>query len=648
MDITNLKGVGVKKKEKLNNSNIYSVEDLLYFFPKAYEKMNDVKFIKDIIAEEKVTLILKVLNIKRYFKGKRPILNILAEDSTGRINIVFFNQDYLYNILYAGIVISIFGKPKRGHRGLSITNPEYKVIEKKQSIKKEIRPIYRLVNKLSNTEIINLQKQAINNLDRDEIKKQLPTELIKYNKLCSEKFALTNIHFPTNLKKYRIAKYRLIYEEFFHLLYTLQIKKNENKNLKGYKIKKSKEIDQFINSLPFKLTLDQIKVLEEVYSDIKKGSVMARLIQGDVGSGKTIIAIITLINSALEGYQGSLMVPTEVLAKQHFETINKFLKNSYDINIELLTSSTKNKELIKEKIKKGLIDIVIGTHAIIQDDVVFKNLGIVITDEEHRFGVNQRNKLSKKGIYPHILFMSATPIPRSLAHILYGDLDVSTINNKPQGRMPISTSVYNKNNKYRAYKRLLNEIKKGHQAYIVCPLIEDSESIEAVSVKTLYEELTKFELENYNIRIIHGKLKNEEKSKIMDEFKNGNIDVLISTTVIEVGVDNSNATIMIIENAERFGLAQLHQLRGRVGRGDFKSYCYLLYNNDNEKTNDRLKVMEKTQSGFDISKEDLEIRGPGEFFGLKQHGVFNLKIADLFKHNSILNKVREDIEKFLS
>ena len=560
------------------------------------------------------------------------ITTIPVKDDTGLIYLVWFNQEYVANSLKIGECIKVHGKIKKNARGIQISNPIFdKGINNKDEKIGRIIPIYALTEKLNNNEILKLIEKALMEYV-DIVDEILPHDIRKKLDLWSMKDALKNIHFPKNKESYLKAKERLVFEEFLILQLGLLIMKNKNKkSLDGIKFKKTKEIDNFIDSLEFELTNAQKRVVDEVIKDMESNKMMNRLVQGDVGSGKTIVAILAILKAVLSGYQAVMMAPTEILAQQHYESINELFEK-YNIKSELLVGSIteKKKQDMLCNIKEGNIDVIIGTHALIQDAVEFKNLGLAITDEQHRFGVKQRAVLSQKGYNPDIIVMTATPIPRTLALILYGDLDISVIDELPPGRKKIETYAIKNSMRKRAYNFVKKQVEEGRQGYIVCPLVEESEMIKVQSAIELYEELKKEYLKNIKLGLLHGKMKSKEKDRIMNMFKNKEIDVLISTTVIEVGVNVPNANIMLIENAERFGLAQLHQLRGRVGRGQYQSFCILINDGKSKVSKERMKIMEKTNDGFIISEKDLEIRGPGEFFGTRQHGLPELKIGNIF------------------
>ena len=512
----------------------------------------------------------------------------------------------------------------------------------------KIIPIYPLTYNLSQNTIRKIIETGIKEVD-NSLEETLPEYLIKEYNLYGLNNAINKIHFPENYDEFKNARKRLVFEELISMqLALLSLKQSYNKDIKGIAFSKSVKMSDVINKLPFRLTGAQLRVLEEIDSDMEAEKSMNRLLQGDVGSGKTAVSIIAAYKAVKSGYQAAIMAPTAILATQHLESFKELL-DEFDIKCELLVSSVtkKQKEKILEKLKSGEIDILIGTHAILEENVIFKNLGLVVTDEQHRFGVRQRNTISEKGQNPDVLVMTATPIPRTLALILYGDLDISIIDELPPNRKKIDTFAVTKGMEERVNEFIRKNVKEGRQAYIVCPLVEENEEINAKSVLEIADKYKTEIFPEYRVEYLHGKMKAKEKDEIMSKFKDGNIDILISTTVIEVGVNVPNANIMVVENAERFGLAQLHQLRGRVGRGEYKSYCILKYQGNSPTTLERMKVMSKTNDGFIISEKDLELRGSGEFFGTKQHGIPEFKIANLFEDINILKQVQSLAIKIL-
>lgn len=644
--VNTIKGIGQKKASTLKKLKIETIEDFFNYYPRDYEDRREVKSIAELIDGE-TTLIRGKLSLMingKYIPKRKQSLKLLVQDETGTIEIVFFNATYLNKSLNIGEVYEFYGKAAINNGRVQMLHPDLnKYNSEDQNI---ILPIYPLINGLTQGELRKWQKEAELNLP--ELAEYLPEEIIKRNRLCSIQYAIENIHFPKDKQKLMEAKYRLIFEELLFLQTGLLSLKNSIalKN-KGIIFSKKIKINQFTSGLPYNLTDAQQRVLSEINEDMESIKVMNRLVQGDVGSGKTVIAAAAIFKAVKSGYQAVMMAPTELLAKQHFEGL-KIEFDKYRIKVGFLSGSVPMKERknVLEQILLGDLDIIIGTHAIIQSNVQFFNLGLVITDEQHRFGVNQRYLLSQKGNNPDVLVMTATPIPRSLAVILYGDLDISIIDEMPPGRQKIITSIVNSQGREASYEFVRHEVNEGRQAYIVAPLIQDSDFLDAKSAIGLYSDLQR-RYKEFNVALLHGEMNQLEKDKIMKEFNDGFIQILISTVVIEVGINVPNATIMLIENAERFGLAQLHQLRGRVGRGSQQSYCILVNEGKTKEANERAEIMKSTNDGFVIAEKDLELRGPGEFFGLKQHGIPDLKLADLVKHIKILNIVRDEAKLIL-
>ena len=649
-----VKGVGPSKELLFNNLGIYTVNDLLYYFPRDYEDRTKKKQIFELLDGERVAFDATIRGNVTESRVRRNMTMIKANvvDSTGSVSLTWFNTTYVKSALKAGATYTFFGQIKRSVNRIEVINPVFEEVGSDKNTGK-ILAIYPSTAKLTQNSIRSAVKNIFDDLG-NKFDEFLPESIRLNNDLVDINSALYYIHFPDNEEAYIKARRRLVFDELLLLelgLMRIKFHKDDNKN--GIKFNIVDEVNEFINKLPFKLTNAQNKVIEAIFSDMNSNKPMNRLLQGDVGSGKTIVAAISIFNAVKNGYQAVMMAPTGILAEQHFISF-KELFDEYGIKVELLSGgmTAKQKKLAKEKIKNGEIDVVVGTHALLEDDVVFKNLGFIVTDEQHRFGVRQRSKLTEKGENPDTLVMTATPIPRTLALILYGDMDISIIDELPPNRKVIDTFLIGPSLEERLNGFISKEIEAGRQAYVVCPLIEEDEEKEELEdkpkLKTVIEIASKYNeiFPNYKVEFLHGKMKQSQKDDIMQRFKNHEVDILVSTTVIEVGVNVPNATLMIIENAERFGLAALHQLRGRVGRGDKKSYCILKCYSLGKNTKERMDIMTKTNDGFKISEKDLELRGPGEFLGTRQHGLPEFKIANIFADKLVLeetSKVAKDI-----
>ena len=638
-----VKGIGPKKAEKMARLGIFTVKDALYYFPRQFEDRSRQKKIFQLEEGEKTGVRVKIDRINSVSRRKFSITEFYVSDDTGKAKLVFFNKAYLRNTFRVGDIVKVFGSVKKNLGPVTELHNceiEYDKLDKNTGI---IVPVYSLTAGVGNKEVMGMIRNIFESSDIS-IDEYLPKWLVdKYN-LCGVDFAIKNMHFPEKKENVKIAMYRLIFEELLFLQLGLFTVKGNNKVGKGIRFQRHKDMDKIEGKLPFKLTRAQQKAYDEIIEDMTSDRIMNRLVQGDVGSGKTIVAQLALANCVLNGYQGAYMAPTEILAKQHMESFKDFFEGT-GIRVEVLTGSSTKKEAreILEDLASGQVDILIGTHAVIEDRVEFASLGLVITDEQHRFGVNQRGRLTSKSENPDVLVMTATPIPRTLALILYGDLDISIIDELPPARKPIETLAIEKRKRESYYmSKVRSEIEKGRQVYVVCPLVEESETLDLKSASEVYDELRYDFFKDLRVGLLHGKMKASEKDQVMEAFKNHELDILVSTTVIEVGVNVPNASLMIIENAERFGLAQLHQLRGRVGRGSEKSYCTLIYGSKTEICRHRMAIMEETNDGFKISEKDLELRGPGDFFGTRQHGLPELRVANLFKHMKILRLVQKE------
>ena len=622
---------------------IFNVGDLIFYYPRDYEDRSRIKKIAQLEDGEKCAFIGVIdsrVREKHIRKGL-SIYEVSVKDDTGKITAVWYNQHFIKNVFKMGDKYIFYGMISRKFNSLEIQNAIYEREDKKDKLM-GIVPVYPSTKGLTQNIIRSSIKAALELTD-GKFEEVLPEWIKKEYSLLGLDYSISNIHFPKSNDDFIKARYRLVFEELFLLqLALLSVKNTLRKNKKAIKFQKNREkIEEFIKNIGFNLTNAQRKVFDEIEKDMESDKVMNRLVQGDVGSGKTIVAIIALYKAVINGYQGALMVPTEILARQHYQTIHSlFLKEGIKVDLLVGSQTAKEKKNILKDIEEGKTDVVIGTHAIIQDSVKFLRLGLVITDEQHRFGVRQRAVLSNKGNNPDMIVMTATPIPRTLALILYGDLDISIIDELPPGRKPVETYVVDNSMRKRINNFIRKKVLEGRQVYIVCPLIEESDSVDLKSAEKLAEKIKKDDFKDLNVGLIHGKMSGKDKENVMESFLKGEIDILVSTTVIEVGVNVPNAAVMVIENSERFGLSQLHQLRGRVGRSVHKSYCILYNEGKNKVAKERMKVMEKNSDGYIISRKDLEIRGPGEFFGTRQHGIPQLKIANLYNDMDILKKAQ--------
>lgn len=633
-----IKGIGPKNRKLLNKLNIYNSDDLINYYPFRYEILEKSN-IEELEDKGKVIIdgILENSPKVYYISRKLDKMSFSLNTGSNLYSIVIFNRGFLKSKLVVGTEVTIIGTIDKKHHTITASDIRFGKL-----LNPKIEPVYHTTYGLSGSMI---HKYILNCLKESfDIEDYIPDELIEEYHFWDKKRSIIQLHNPTSKESLKCASVRMKYEELFLFMLKMNYLKNNKENKRGLE----RTIDynvvkEFINKLPFTLTVDQLKSIDDIYHDLCDKKRMNRLLQGDVGSGKTIVAIISMYMNYLSGYQSALMAPTEILAIQHYQNIKKLFGE--DIKVGLLTGKLKvkeKKELLK-KLENGDIDMIIGTHALISEDVKYKNLGLVITDEQHRFGVNQRGNLKNKGITPDILYMSATPIPRTYALTLYGDMDISNIKTIPSGKKEIITTLKKESEMKDVLTSMLNELKNNHQIYVISPLIEESEKIDLENIYALEEKMNKAFGKYYKIGVLHGKMSNEEKEVIMSKFQNNEIQILISTTVIEVGIDVKNATMIVIWDAFRYGLSTLHQLRGRVGRNNLQSYCILVSNRETE----RLKILTQTCDGFKISEEDFLLRGSGDLFGIKQSGDMVFKVADLKKDYKILLKAKEDSEKFL-
>lgn len=638
MELSSLKGIGPKKINLLNKLNIYSSLDLVNFYPFRYEVIKRSN-LDDASDNDKVIVdgLIETIPTVFHFNRKMDKMNFKLNDGNRLLNIVIFNRSFLKANLRIGVSIIVIGKYDKRHNTIVASEIRFGKI-----LKETIEPVYHTTYGLTGKNISQYINEALNY--DFTVKDYLPAELINKYKFMDKKEALINIHKPNDLKVLKKARDRFKYEELFMFMLKMEYLKNNKHKLGLERNVDYIKVESFIKKLPFTLTSDQLKAVNDIYKDLNSKYRMNRLLQGDVGSGKTIVSMIGMYINYLSGYQSALMAPTEILAIQHYNNMLNIFKD-YDIKIGLLTGKLKvnEKKEIYKQLENGGLDIIVGTHALISEAVTYKNLGLVITDEQHRFGVNQRSNLKNKGITPDILYMSATPIPRTYAITLYGDMDVSNIKTLPNGKKEIITTLKKETEIKDVLMDIYNELKNNHQVYVVSPLIEESENSDLENVKELEEKFNKAFGKLYKVGILHGKMSNTEKDNVMNEFKENKINILISTTVIEVGIDVKNATMMVIFDAYRFGLSALHQLRGRVGRNNLQSYCILISNRETK----RLDILTKTNDGFKVSEEDFVLRGSGDLFGLRQSGDMVFKIANIKNDYHILLKAKEDASNYL-
>ena len=649
--ISELKGVGEKTEKIFQKLHIDTIGDLLRYYPRAYEIYEDPIPISEAQEGQVVTVTgnlygkVQVATIRNL-----QITTAHIKDLSGGLKIVWFRMPFLRNTLKSGSVITLRGRVVNKKGTLQMEHPEIFYPSASYDAKTNtMQPVYSLTTGLSNQMIVKAMKQALEYLD---LKREFLPEPIRMKQHLAEyNYAVRQIHFPDDKKAFFLARERLVFEEFLVFILALrQMKDTSDRQKNTFTFREDAYVDTLTQQLPYELTNAQKKVWQEIRRDMQGEHVMSRLVQGDVGSGKTIIALFGLLLVSANGYQGALMAPTEVLAKQHYDSITEMLQiYQIPVQTELLTGSmtAKEKRLAYDRIRTGESQIIIGTHALIQEHVEYSSLALVVTDEQHRFGVKQRETFAEKGTMPHILVMSATPIPRTLAMIVYGDMDISVIDELPANRLPIKNCVVDTGYRNTAYHFIQKQVAEGRQCYVICPMVEESEVIEAENVldyaKSLQEELGR----NIRVAHLHGKMKQKEKDEIMEAFGRNEIQVLVSTTVIEVGINVPNATVMMVENAERFGLAQLHQLRGRVGRGTHQSYCIFMSSSKAKETKERLEILKKTNDGFQIASEDLRLRGPGDLFGIRQSGILDFKLGDVFQDAQVLQRASETAQMLL-
>ena len=646
-----LKGVGEKTEKLFQKIGISDTESLLRYYPRNYDEYEmpaDIADLKEGTVKAVSAAVCSGVYVNPV-RGKQ-VISVTVCDSSGRLPVTWFNASYLKNTLKKGSVFVFRGRVVRRQGKLQMEHPEIFTPAAYEEILHSLQPVYGLTAGLSNKTVVKLLHQL---LKQQSLKSEyLPEEIKEKYQLSDINYALRTIHFPKNMDELLVSRKRLVFDEFLFFILSVQLLKEKTEEAENlFPMKKTWTTEQVIENLPYRLTSAQLNTWHEIERDLSGQSLMSRLVQGDVGSGKTILAFLAMILTFENGYQSALMVPTEVLARQHFEAFQTLVREQgLDIPVVLLTGSNtaKEKRLIYENIREGKTSVIIGTHALIQEAVQYRDLALVITDEQHRFGVKQREALATRGNPPNILVMSATPIPRTLAIILYGDLDISVIDELPARRLPIKNCVVDTSYRPKAYRFIERQIREGRQAYVICPMVEESEGMEAENVLDYTKKLKDALPEDISVEFLHGKMKPKEKNRIMEEFAAGSIQVLVSTTVVEVGVNVPNATVMMIENAERFGLAQLHQLRGRVGRGEYQSYCIFIQGSQESTTSKRLEILGKSNDGFYIAAEDLKLRGPGDLFGIRQSGLMEFRIGDIYNDANILKNASEAAAQILA
>ena len=640
--IREIKGIGEKSEKLFAKLGISTVEELLFFYPREYEIVENIRPINEV-KEGHIVVVSGTLASKPRLQYVRnlKIVSTFLRDASGQLEVTWFNMPFIMKTLRMGTRYIMRGRVINKNGRYRLQQPKLLSEEEYHKLLKKLQPVYPLTAGLTNHAVSKAVGSALKEVDLTG--DYLPLEMRKKYNLILRKQAVHAIHFPKDKEEYMQARRRLVFEEFFFFALALhQMKQGKHQKPSPYEMNTFELPEKLIDRLPFDLTDGQKRAWEDIWQDLTSGVVMNRLIQGDVGSGKTIVAVLALLACVENGHQGAIMVPTEVLAEQHLKTFQEYLE-PFDIRVDLLVGSmtASQKRRVYEALEMGMTDIVIGTHALIQEKVHYKDLALVVTDEQHRFGVRQREEFSQKGLEPHMLVMSATPIPRTLAIILYGDLDISVIDVMPSDRLPIKNCVVGTSYRPKAYEFIEAQVRQGYQVYIICPMVEESENMEAENV-TDYTDTIKGTLSpSIRVECLHGKMKAGAKNDIMERFAAGEIDVLVSTTVIEVGINVPNATVMMVENAERFGLAQLHQLRGRVGRGSAQSYCIFMAGNSSRETMERLNILGGSNDGFYVAEQDLKLRGPGDLFGIRQSGELNFALADIYQDAGILKDANE-------
>lgn len=645
--ITSIKGIGEKTAAAFARLGVYTVNDLIHTYPRNYLTYGEPVCISDAAIGERhavCAVITSYVDVRQVRSLKLTTMTV--RDSSGTLRLTWYNSPFLKSVFHKGDTYVFVGTIKVKNNMRVMEMPEYYKPSVYRGMMQEMQPVYPLTHGLSNKAF---QKAVMSTRELIfRIEDYIPEDVRMEYGLMEISEAYENVHFPMNETLLRNAIRRLAFDEFYKFLYDISMLKQDNVKLSNvHVIVQGKAVAEFVDNLPYRLTKGQQQAIEDILADMGSDNVMNRLVQGDVGSGKTVVASAALYACVRQGFQGALMVPTEVLARQHYDELSAMLSR-YGIKVECLAGSTplKEKRRIYESISMGEADILIGTHALIEDIVEFKNLGLVVTDEQHRFGVNQRRKLSMKGQYPHTLVMSATPIPRTLAIIMYADLDISVISELPKGRKAIKNCVVGTNYRDTAYRFIGSQIKEGGQAYVICPMVNESDSLDITNVTEYTDTMRAVLSSDIRVEALHGQMKPDEKNRVMEEFISGSIQVLVSTTVIEVGINNPNATVMMVENAERFGLAQLHQLRGRVGRGKKQSYCIFINGKESGESMERLQVLENSNDGFFIAGEDLKLRGSGDFFGIRQSGEALFQVADIYNHADMLRTSQDVLGKY--